>query len=77
MTVLKLAKPPTPAEAAEDFVLKLLTAAVDEGLAHVTIIGAYPDGSTYFASSLTYGPDLLWDLKIAERTLMDASEGGE
>ena len=77
MTILHLAKKPTPEEVSADLVRKMLTAAVDEGLEHVTVIGAYSDGSTYFASSLSYGPDLLWDLKIAERTLMDASEGGE
>jgi hypothetical protein len=77
MTVLQLAKPPTPEETSAERVKQILTKALGEGLVNVTLIGSYADGSTYLTSSQDYGPDMLWELKVAERILMDTAGGEE
>lgn len=48
---------------------KVLTGAVGM-LKEVVIVGYESDGSLYFASTGTHGPDVLWLLKQAEQRLL-------
>jgi len=47
----------------------VLTGAVGK-LTEVVIVGYEADGSLYFASTGTHGPDVLWLLKQAEQRLL-------
>ena len=52
----------------------ILEAAVTHDLREVVIVGYEPDGSFYFASSRSSGPETLWMLAQAQRKLLEISE---
>ena len=52
---------------------RILTAAVGR-LGEVVIVGYEPDGSFYFASTRSSGPETLWLLAQAQRKLLEISE---
>ena len=51
---------------------QILSAAVGK-LAEVVIVGYEPDGSFYFASTRSSGPETLWLLAQAQRRLLEIS----
>jgi hypothetical protein len=52
----------------------ILDAAMTRHLNEVVIVGYEPDGSFYFSSSRSSGPETLWMLAQAQRRLLEISE---
>ena len=49
---------------------RIIVAASIAGLSHVVIIGELPDGSEYFGSSRSDGPEILWAIERAKMRLL-------
>lgn len=57
---------------------KVLTTALEDGLAEVLLIGVDENGCEYFASSIASGPQALWHIERAKLKLLrivDEAEG--
>lgn len=49
---------------------RVLDAAKEAGLKHVLLLGEYEDGTEYFASTRSGGPEALWALERAKFKLL-------
>lgn len=54
---------------------QVLTEALKFKFQSVTIVGSDESGEFYFASSLPDGPNVLWDLEIAKKKLLEIVSG--
>ncbi len=52
---------------------KILNNAIGQ-LENVIIIGEWKDGEEYFASSAANGPDILWAIERAKKTLLEVMD---
>lgn len=55
---------------------KVLRGAIEAKLTEVVIVGIDENGKRYFATSMAYGPDTLWNLQRAIHRLMQVADEG-
>lgn len=51
---------------------RVLNAAMGAELTGVIVIGYTPDGAFYFGATSPSGPDVMWDLEMAKKKLLEA-----